>query len=632
MSEAATLSKPDADAPVDDAPATTVAPSARRLKILVVSSLTRSLVNFRRTLLRDLTDGGRADVVACGPEDDADVVAVLARMGVGFRRIPMKRASTNPISDAATLRALWSLIRRERADVVVAYTQKPIIYGGVTARLAGAPRFFALQSGLGYTFSEENKSGLLRRTVSVLYRAALDRADALFVFNGDDEADMRRHGMLRRRQRVVQVPGSGVDKDRFPHDPTRAGAPVFLLVARLMRDKGLYEFVEAARAVKADHPDARFQILGPFDANPASIRAEDLEAWKAEGVVEYLGETKDVRPCLAAASVFVLPSYHREGLPRAILEALSTGRAVITTTMPGCRETVDEGDNGYLVPPKDAAALAQAMRRFAADHGLAARMGAASRKLVETKFDVDLVNDVILKTMGLRAVDGGPGPLADDVAAERERRAPFDARRAVDIVVASAGLVVAAPGMLALAVGVAATMGRPVVFRQRRAGLKGAPFELVKFRSMTNARGSDGELLPDADRITPFGAFLRRSRLDELPELWNIVRGRMSFVGPRPLLPTSPPNLGPLGAVRLETRPGLTGLAQVNGNARLEDDEKLALDVLYVRTRSLWLDVKIVLKTIWVVIMDEKVDRDAVRRALRELKAVKREKGLVDGA
>ncbi len=563
------------------------------MKILVIASLTRSLLNFRRSLLEDLVKTG-AEVVACAPEEEAESLTRLAAMNVRFERIPMARASTNPAGDLKTLAALVALFRRERPDIVLAYTQKPIIYGGLAARLAGAPRFYAMQSGLGFTFSEENTNAALRRLVSLLYRAGVKRADAVFVFNADDEAEMRRRGILTD-QRVVRVPGSGVDTADYPPSAPPTGAPVFLIVARLMRDKGHYEFVEAARRLKARWPQARFQILGPFDANPASIDARDLDAWKQEGVVTYLGETGDVRPYLAASSVFVLPSYHREGLPRSILEAMSTGRAIVTTDMPGCRETVAPGVNGFLTPPKDVQALAAAMERFLADPALIASMGAASRARALSMFDVRIVNAILLKTMGL------------DGSAPARAPAPDALRRAIDVIAAGAGLVAAAPVMAFLFAAVRMTMGAPAFFIQERAGRNRRPFRMVKFRTMTDARDADGRLLSDAERVTPLGRFLRRSRLDELPELWNVLCGHMGLVGPRPLLMTSAPNLGAPGDERLSVRPGLTGWAQVNGNALLSDTRKGALDLWYVRNRSLGLDAKIIVKTIGVIIFGEKL-------------------------
>lgn len=566
------------------------------MKIIVVASFTKSLINFRRSLLEDLVSTG-AEVVACAPEEDNETIERLSAMKVRFRTIPMARASTNPVSDLKTLGSLIRLFREEKPDIILAYTQKPIIYGGLAARLAKAPSFYAMQSGLGFTFSEENTSGVLRRLVALLYRAGIKRADAIFVFNGDDEAEMRQQGIVTD-QRVVRVPGSGVDVADYPYSLPPLGAPVFLVVARLMRDKGHYEFVEAARIVKARHPQARFQILGPFDANPASIAVEDLQTWKREGVVEYLGETSNVRPFLAAASVFVLPSYHREGLPRSILEAMATGRAIITTDMPGCRETVDSGINGYIVPPRDAAALAYVMERFIDDPTLISAFGAASRERAEKKYNVRIVNAILLDTMGLGAGRG-------------IRRVSDGPRRVIDVILASIGLFVAVPLIAFLFVLVLATMGSPAFFVQERAGRNRRPFRMVKFRTMTNATDMGGLPLSDDQRMTRVGKFLRRSRLDELPGLWNILLGHMGLVGPRPLLMTSAPNLGPSGDERLSVRPGLTGWAQVNGNTLLRDDQKLEYDLWYVRNRSLTLDAKIILKTAGVIFFGEKLHRAA---------------------
>jgi lipopolysaccharide/colanic/teichoic acid biosynthesis glycosyltransferase len=569
------------------------------MKIVIVASLARSLINFRRSLLQSIAASGEHDVLALAPEHDEKVAKELEKIGVRFRRIPMARTSLNPLADLGTLWSLVSIFRAERPDLVLAYTQKPIIYAGMAARLAPHARYFAMQSGLGFAFSEENRNELLRRFVAGLYRIGVARAEALFVFNSDDKEEMRRYGIIGRKHRVVQVSGSGVDLQQFPQRLFADGPQTFLLVARLMRDKGHYEFVDAARRLRADFPSARFQILGPFDANPAGIPSSDVEAWRRDNVVEYLGETDDVRPYLAQSSVFVLPSFHREGLPRSILEAMATGRAIITTPTPGCRETVIEAENGYLVPARDPIALAEAMKRFLVDPALAPRMGAASRRLAEARFDVNLVNDQLLRAMGLR---GTPPRVAS-------RPHPSDAaRRAIDVTLSFVGCIVAMPIAATIAAAILLTMGRPVFFKQQRAGRDGA-FRLVKFRTMTDARDADGNLLDDAARVTPLGRFLRRSRLDELPELWSIFVGDMSFVGPRPLPPDSPLNRGGRGAERLSVRPGLTGWAQVNGNTLLSADQKLALDLWYVRSRSLRLDFMILIKTVGVVLFGEKLGK-----------------------
>lgn len=579
------------------------------MKVVVVSSLAYSLVNFRGALLSAMVDAGH-DVVACAPDEDADVTAALAARHVRFRQIPMQRASISPFADLFTLMRLIGLLRSERPDIVLAYTQKPIIYAGIAARLTGHSRFFAMVSGLGYAFSDGGGSRALRFVVAALYRLAVARADGLFVFNRDDGDEMHRNGILRHDQQVVQVPGSGVDLARFSARPVPDGPPVFLLVARLLRDKGLVEFADAAREVRKHCPASRFQILGPLDSNPTSIGADELAAWQAEGLVEYLGETRDVAPYLARSSVFVLPTYYREGLPRTILEAMATGRAIITTDAPGCRETVCAGENGFLVPVRDAAALAAAMQRIAREPGLAARMGARSRELAEQRFAVERVNGMLLGTMGLN--NGEEGQSAEPAVASHPRT-PL--KRTLDIVASLTAGIILAPLVAAIGIAILAMDGRPVLFWQKRVGRDGRIFHLVKFRTMSNARDESGRLLDDEKRLTRLGRSLRRTRLDELPQLWNVLVGDMSLVGPRPLLPEWTSARGPAGQARATMRPGLTGWAQVNGNALLSDEDKLALDLWYIDHASLRTDLRILMRTVGVILHGERINQPEVRRA-----------------
>ncbi|WP_423605179.1 sugar transferase [Sphingomonas sp. MS122] len=577
------------------------------MKVLVLASLAYSLVNFRGALLREMIAEGH-EVVACAPDADPATLAELSAMGVRFRLVPMDRTGTNPLRDLRTLYAMTAILRAETPDIVLAYTQKPIVYGGIATRLAGGrARFFAMVSGLGHVYSEDGPAtwsrATLRRLTSLLYRVAVGRAAAIFVFNADDADEMRRHGIAGPGRRIVQVPGSGIDTVDFRHVPIPEGAPVFLLIARLMRNKGIREFVEAAAPVRDRHPAARFQILGPHEPGPAGFAAEEVDAWRARGI-EYLGATRDVRPWLAQASVFVLPSWYREGLPRTILEAMATGRPIITTNMPGCRETVVPGENGLLVPPRDVLALAHAMAQLAADPALVRSMGAHSRQLAQQRFRVDKVNAQLLGEMGLTGAP--PMPC--------RRRALSDYRFA-ERGLAALALVAVAPLLLLLAGAVTLTLGRPILFRQRRAGEGGRAFELIKFRSMSDAGAGSGRPLPDEARLTCFGRLLRRSRLDELPELWNIARGEMSFVGPRPLLPETVDAMGERGKRRSEVRPGLTGWAQVNGNALLGDADKLALDLWYIDNRSLARDGKIILRTLTMLAQGERISDLNIGRA-----------------
>ena len=371
------------------------------MHVLVLASFAPSLLNFRGPLIADLIAAGHR-VTACAPDLPPDVATRLTAMGAAPLAVPLRRTGRNPLADVKALAALWRLFGALRPDAVLTYTAKPNIYGLLAARARRVPRRAALVTGLGYAFTDGGgaKRRVFRTLISALYRVSLRGAHDVIFQNPDDRGEFARRGIIAPRQRSHVVAGSGIDLGRFKRVPVPAGPPVFLMIARLIRDKGIGEFVEAAQAVKAVQHDAEMRILGPLDDNPAGIGPRQVAAWQDAGLVRYLGETDDVRPHLAACTVYVLPSY-REGLPRTVLEAMATGRAVITTDAPGCRETVVPGENGVLVPPRDAPALAAAMRRFVDEPRLAVTMGARSRQLAEERFDVRQVNAAMLRAMGL---------------------------------------------------------------------------------------------------------------------------------------------------------------------------------------------------------------------------------------
>jgi len=381
------------------------------MKVVILSSLSWSLINFRGALIARMIEEGH-EVVACAPDEEPEVLERLARMGVRFRRTPMARAGTNPLHDVRTLLHYRHLMRAERPDVVVAYTQKPIIYGGLAARLWSRARYFSIMSGLGYVFSEEaDGRRWLRSVVSRLYRIGIAQARCIFVFNSDDHRLMQESGIVSPTQRVMQVPGSGIDLRHFAEQPLPKGPFTFLMMGRLMRDKGVGEYVEAARIVRARHPDVRFLLLTrPETENPTGYTAADLDRWREAGLIEFLPETRDVRPFIASAHAFVLPSFYREGLPRTILEALATGRPVITTDMPGCRDPIRHGVNGLLVPPRDASALADAMEAMIANPQRVTAMAGAARQTAVDVYDVDKVNALLLETMQLQSAAHTPPP------------------------------------------------------------------------------------------------------------------------------------------------------------------------------------------------------------------------------
>jgi glycosyltransferase involved in cell wall biosynthesis len=304
----------------------------------------------------------------------------------------------NPCSDLLSLATYISLFRNLRPDVYFGYTAKPVIYGVLAAWLAGVPRRVAMITGLGYGFQGNSRRAFLRAVVTNLYRAALSRATNVIFQNPDDLQTFQSLRLLPLRSKTSVVNGSGVDLARFQPHPLPQGPLVFLMIARLLGDKGVREYVNAARLIAKEHPEVRFLLVGPRDLGPDAIPAAELAQWVSEGIIAYLGEQRDVRPFLAACSVYVLPSY-REGTPRSVLEAMATGRPVITTDAPGCRQTVEEGVNGFLVRPKTAGAVADAVRRFVEDPGLIPRMADASLFRVRTLFDVRDVNRIILTTI-----------------------------------------------------------------------------------------------------------------------------------------------------------------------------------------------------------------------------------------
>ncbi len=372
-------------------------------RIAVIASFAPSLTRFRLDLLREMVARG-CEVHALAPEADDAVAAELSGIGVRYEAVPMARAGLNPAGDLRTLRALRRALRRIGPDLVLPYTAKPIIYGLIAARLEGVPRRFALVTGLGYAFGDDGVSlrrWLVRRLSVLLYRIALRGVMRIFVYNEADERDVKTERLVPDPALVERVAGTGINLSRFPFTSPPVGPPVFLMIARLLTEKGVLDYVEAARVLRPRAPGARFQLLGPLDPNPSGIGRAQVERWRSAGVVEYLGETEDVRPHLAACSVFVLPTYYREGVPRTIQEALATGRAVVTTDVAGCRETIQPGVSGFVVPPRDPSALAEALERFIRDEGLAPRMSAAARSRAELIYDVDAVNRQLMTGLGL---------------------------------------------------------------------------------------------------------------------------------------------------------------------------------------------------------------------------------------
>lgn len=374
------------------------------MNVIVMNNQARSLVNFWTVLLRRMLARGHT-VTCLVPEGDPESDAALRQLGANVRHYPLDRKGLNPLRDAATFFALYRLFRgsspADRPDLLYASTIKPVIYGLPAAALAGIRHRYAMITGLGYMFEADNPvKKALTVLAALLYRVALSFARAVFFQNADDIDEFRRRHCLSGRANVIPTRGTGVDTARFTPAPLPAGPPVFLLVARLLEAKGLHDFAEAARLVKQSYPDARFQLLGPPEEHRGGVPLATVRAWEREGLVEYLGQTRDTRPYVAAATVVVLPSW-REGMPCSLMEGMSMGRPVVATDAPGCREVTVHGRNGLLVPVRSPQALAEALAAFAADPDLAARMGREGRRLAEEQFSADKAADHLLDVMGL---------------------------------------------------------------------------------------------------------------------------------------------------------------------------------------------------------------------------------------
>lgn len=370
-------------------------------RIAVIGSYAPSLLNFRGTLLQALVDLGH-EVYAMAPEGHHAIGERLAAMGVHYCPIGLNRTGMNVARDVVTFIGLVGLLRRLNPDVVLSYTIKPIIHGSLASRLATVPTVASMVTGLGYAFSDESrKHRVMRALVEISYRWSL-RFNQVVFFQNPDDLSLFRERKLISRQKCVLINGSGVDLDRFQRMPVKTNPMSFLLIGRMLKEKGIYEYLAAASTLRERYPAACFRLLGPVDSNPGAIPAPNLHQAAVAAGVEYIGAVDDVRPYLNQCSVYVLPSYYREGTPRSVLEAMAVGRPIITTNLPGCRETVRHGINGFLVAPRDARDLAITMERFILQPQLIEPMGDASRVFVEEKYDVHKVNFVILQTLGLQ--------------------------------------------------------------------------------------------------------------------------------------------------------------------------------------------------------------------------------------
>ncbi len=372
--------------------------------ILIISSELLSLINFRSSLIKFLINNGHK-VTVLVPLENHDIENLTARlrgMGVIFKNYFLSRAGLNPFKDYSSYKSISLTISQCKPDIVMAYTAKPVIYAGVAMRRFPKIRFFPIITGLGYGFTEgdELKRKLVRQLMILFYKLGLKRAESIIFQNSDDKKLFYKLKIIHSNMSTNIIHGSGVDLKLYPFSlPSKK--PIFLMLARLLIDKGVREYAEAARIVKDKFPEAIFQLAGRLDSNPSSISSNELKLWIDEGIVEYLGEISSVQKSIASCRFYVLPSY-REGTPRSVLEALASGRPVITTDAPGCRETVTHGKNGLLVSPKNPKSLAIAMIQLLKEKDeKIQKMGRESFMLSKDKYAVEIINKSIVNIMNL---------------------------------------------------------------------------------------------------------------------------------------------------------------------------------------------------------------------------------------
>ena len=366
------------------------------MKIVYVVNEASFFISHRLPLAAEANRLGFDVVILCGAGTGEEA---LAAHNLAWRTYPLSRSGVNPLEEMRTLAALIKLYRTERPDLVHHVTIKPVIYGTLAARWSGVPAVVNAVPGMGFVFTRRGSIAAIGRTlVNLMYRVALSHPNMRVIFQNTDDMRAFIASTIVDRPHATLIRGAGVDLSVFRHLPEPPEPITFLLATRMLRHKGVAEYVEAARETKTRYPQWRFLLAGDVDVgNPGSLSREQLESWAEAGDVEWLGYRDDVADLMAQSHVAVLPSYYREGLPKALLEAAASGRAMIATDIAGCREVVRDKVTGIIVPARDAESLQSAMIRMGTDGEFRQRCGQASREMAEGLFSVeDVVRDTFL--------------------------------------------------------------------------------------------------------------------------------------------------------------------------------------------------------------------------------------------
>ncbi|MFC0390863.1 sugar transferase [Paenibacillus mendelii] len=534
-----------------------------------------------------------------------------------WRTVPMNRA-IKPWQDMISILRMRKLFKAERYDIVHTHTAKAGIIGRVAAWLAGVPVVIHTSHGLPFYSGQSRTAYNLYR---LLEKAGAWFCDALASQNHEDISVMQRLTPWRK----TYYEGNGVDLDKLEsaganaihrlkaEDLKRAygireDAPMLLMAARFETVKDHALLLDALLHAKRHGRLDWVTVLAGQGPLEADIRKR-IEAEGLTGDVVLIGQQSPLVPWLLMADAVTLTS-EKEGIPRSLMEAMAYGKPVVATDVLGTRELVrseeaqwqnGEDPTGILVPYRNAEKLSEALNRLMTSEGLRMKLGRAGRRRIELHFTETAVVERIASMYR---------ETEQRVRGRFGKRLQLLLKRAVDLVVSVPAIVLLSPVIAATAILVRLKLGGPVLFKQQRPGRYGVPFHVYKFRTMTDARRADGELLPDDVRLTSFGKLLRKLSLDELPQLLNVIRGDMSLVGPRPLLMEYLPLYTDEQARRHDLRPGITGWAQVNGRNNVSWEDKFRLDVWYVDHQSLWLDLKIVALTFIKVFKREGIQQE----------------------
>jgi len=368
------------------------------MKIVVLSSHTPSLFWFRMDMMQEFINKGH-EVIALGADPETEWKDKFREHNIDYRQLYVERNGINPFKDLKTLIELCGFMKKENPNKVFTYQAKTIIYGSIAAKLNGITEVYTLIAGLGSIFRGTGiRNKILKAIMIIEYKIACRCSKIVFFHNIDDKNEFVSNGLINADKTVI-INGSGVNLEKFQPAPIPSEL-VFLFIGRLIKDKGIVEYLEACRMVKSQYPKTRCLLVGPYDSNPSALKPEELRPYMDDGIIEYFGEQSDVRPFIAQCSTYVLPSYH-EGTPKTVLEAMAMGRSIITTNAPGCRETVVNGVNGFLIPVKDSIALFEKMKWFITNQDEIKKMGQVSYQLCQDKFDVRKVNKDMFRYLGV---------------------------------------------------------------------------------------------------------------------------------------------------------------------------------------------------------------------------------------